>query len=82
MKSFLRVITFSINIKMCGKKRFVFGLLIAIVVFRSGFKGGGGSYIHAMGDEEYNIKKDFFTGNFNVQVTDETPLQKSTYVKF
>ena len=80
MKAFLRVITFSINIKMCGKKRFVFGLLIAIVVFSSGFKGG--SHIHAMGDEEYNIIKDFFTGNFNVQVTDKTPLQKSTYVKF
>ena len=29
---------------------------------------GRGSYIDAMGDEEYDIIKDFFTGNFNVPV--------------
>ena len=28
----------------------------------------GGSYIRAMGDEEYDIIKDFFIGNFNVPV--------------
>ena len=65
---------------MCGKMSFVFGLLIAIVVFSSGSKGG--LYIHAMGEEEYNIIKDFFTGNFNVPVADRTRLQKNAYVKF
>ena len=60
---------------------FVFGLLIAIVVFSSASKRG--SYIHAMVDEEYDIIiKDFFTGNFNVPVPDRTRLQKSAYVKF
>ena len=60
---------------------FVFGLLIAIVVFSSASKRG--SYIHAMVDEEYDIIiKDFFTGNFNVPVADRTRLQKSAYVKF
>ena len=33
MKAYLRVITASINIKMCGKISFVLALLIAIVVF-------------------------------------------------
>ena len=51
---------------MCGKMSFVLGLLIAVVVFSSASEGG--SYIHAMGDEEYNIIKDFFTGNFHVPV--------------
>ena len=35
-----------------------------------------------MGDEEYDIIKDFFAGNFNVPVGDRTRLQKSAYVKF
>ena len=54
---------------------FVLGLLIATVVFNSASKGG--TFIHAMGDEEYDIIKDFFTGNFNVPVADRT-----RYVKF
>ena len=37
-------------------------LFVAKVVFSSASKGG--LYIHAMGDEEYDIIKDFFTGNF------------------
>ena len=41
---------------MCGKMSFVFDLLIAIFVFGSASKGG--SYIHTMGDEEYDIIKD------------------------
>ena len=65
---------------MCGKTSFVFRLLIAIVIFSSASKGG--SYIHAMGDEECDIIKDFFTGNFNVPVASRTRLQKSTYVNF
>ena len=55
---------------MCGKMSFVFGLLIAIVVFSSASIGG--LYIHPMGDEEYDIIKDFFTGNFIVPVADQT----------
>ena len=51
---------------------FVFDLLIAIVVFSSTSKRG--SYMHAMGDEEYNIIKDLFTGNFNVPVADKARL--------
>ena len=31
----------------------MFGLLIAIIVFSSASKGG--SYIHAMGDEQYDV---------------------------
>ena len=42
----------------------------------------GGSYIRAMGGEEYDIIKDFFIGNFNVPVADRTRLQKGVYVKF
>ena len=52
---------------------FVFGLLIA---------SKGESYIHAMGDDKYDIIKDFFTGNVNVPVTNRTRLQNSAYVKF
>ena len=62
------------------KMNFVFGLLIAIVVSSSTSKRG--SYIHAMGDQEYDIIKDLFTGNFNVPVADKTRLQKSAYLKF
>ena len=58
---------------MCGKMSFVFGLLIA---------SKGESYIHAMGDDKYDIIKDFFTGNVNVPVTNRTRLQNSAYVKF
>ena len=65
---------------MCGKISFAFGLLIAIGVSSSATMGV--SYIYAMGDEEYDIIKDFFTGNFNVPVADRTGLQKSAYVKF
>ena len=65
---------------MCGKTIFVFGLLIAIVVFSC--VSMGESNKHAMRDEQYNIMKDFFTGNFNVPVADRTRLQKSAYVKF
>ena len=65
---------------MCGKMSFVLGLLIATVVFSSA--SNRGTFIHAMGDEEYDIIKDFFTGNFNVPVADRTRLQKSAYVKF
>ena len=65
---------------MCGKKSFVFGLLTAIVVFSSASKGG--SYIYTMGDEEYNIIKDFFNGNFNVPVADRARLRKNAYVNF
>ena len=57
---------------------FVFGLLIAIVVFS--FASKGGSYIHAMENEECDIR--FFTGSFNVPAADRTRLQKSVYVKF
>ena len=46
MKAYLRVITSSINIKICGKIGFVFALLIAIVVFS--FASKGGSYVHVM----------------------------------
>ena len=35
-----------------------------------------------MGDEEYDIIKDFFTCNFNIPAVDRTRLQKSAYVKF
>ena len=35
-----------------------------------------------MKDEEYDIIKDFFTGNFNGPVADRTPLQTTAYVKF
>ena len=49
--------SFGINIKMCGKMSFVFGLLIAIVVFSSASKRG--SYIYAMKDEEYDVIKRF-----------------------
>ena len=70
MKAYFRVVTFSINIEMCGKMSFVFGLLIAIVVFSSASKGG--LYIHATGDGEYDIIKDFFTCNFIVPVADQT----------
>ena len=80
MKAYLRVITFNINIKMCGKMSFALDLLIAIVVFSSASKGR--SYIHAIIDEEYHIIKDFFTGNFNVPVAARTQLQKNAYVKF
>ena len=41
-----------------------------------------GSYTRAMGDEENDIIKDLFTGNFNVPVADRRRLQKSAYVKF
>ena len=54
---------------------FVFGLLIEIVVFNSASKV-------EMGGEEYDIIKDFFTGNFNVPVADKTRLQERAYVKF
>ena len=37
-------------------------LFVAKVVFSSASKGR--LYIHAMGDEEYDIIKDFFTCNF------------------
>ena len=65
---------------MCGKTSFVFGLLIAIVVFSSASKGR--LCIHAMGEEVHDIMKDFFTGNFNIRVADRTRLQKSAFVKF
>ena len=65
---------------MCGKMSFVIGLLIATVVFIS--PSMGQSYIHATGDEEFDIIKDSFTGNFNVPVADRTRLEKSAYVKF
>ena len=45
MKAYLRVITFNINIKMCGKMSFALGLLIAIVVFSSASKGGDRTYM-------------------------------------
>ena len=48
---------------------FVFGMLIAVVIFSSASQVG--SYIHAMKDEEYDIIKDFFTVNFNVPVAGE-----------
>ena len=57
MKTHLRVITFSINTKMCGKISSLFGLLIAIGIFNSASQGG--LYIHAMGDDEYVIIKDW-----------------------
>ena len=41
------------------KLSFMFGLLIAIVVFSSDPKET--SYIHAMRDKEYDIIKDFLT---------------------
>ena len=41
VKAYLCVITFSINIKMCGKMSFVFVWIIEIVVFRSASKGMG-----------------------------------------
>ena len=44
---------------MRGKLSFMFGLLIAIVVFSSDPKER--SYIHAMKDEEYDIIKNFLT---------------------
>ena len=31
--------------------------------------------MHPMGDKEYDITKDFFTGNFNIPVADRTLLQ-------
>ena len=67
MKGYLRVITFSTNIKMCRKMSFafVFSLLIAILLFISASKGGW--YIHAIGDEEHDIIKDFSTGNLMYQ---------------
>ena len=48
---------------MCRKMSFafVFSLLIAILLFISASKGGW--YIHAIGDEEHDIIKDFSTGN-------------------
>ena len=52
----------------------MFGLLIAIVVFSSAFKGA--SYIHAMGDEEYDIIKDFSTGNFNAPVAERNGYKR------
>ena len=54
---------------------FVFGLLIAIVVFNSASKV-------KMGGEECDIIKDFFTGNFNVPVADKTRLLERAFVKF
>ena len=41
--------------KMCEKMSFVVGLLIGIVAFSSASKGG--LYIHAMGDEKYDMIK-------------------------
>ena len=82
MKAYLRVIRFSVNRKMCAKMSFVIGLFIAVAIFSSASKGE--SYIHAMGDEVYDIKdfymKDFCTGIFNVPVANRTRLQK--IVKF
>ena len=52
---------------------FVFSLLIAKLFFSSG--SNEVSYMHPMGDKEYDITKDFFTGNFNVPVADRTLLQ-------
>ena len=40
---------------MCEKMSFVVGLLIGIVAFSSASKGG--LYIHAMGDEKYDMIK-------------------------
>ena len=54
---------------------FVFGMLIAIVVFNSASKV-------EMGGEEYDIIKDFFTGNSKVPVADKTRLQERAFVKF
>ena len=54
---------------------FVFGMLIAIVVFNSASKV-------EMGGEEYDIIKDFFTGNFKVPVADKTRLQERAFVTF
>ena len=59
---------------------FVVGLLIGIVAFSSASMGG--SYIQAMGDEKYDMVKDFFTNNFNLPVADRSRLQKSVYEKF
>ena len=59
---------------------FVFGLLKAIVILSSASEVR--YYIHAMKDEEYDIIKDFFTGNFNVPVADRTLLQTIAYLKF
>ena len=58
----MKAITFSINKKLFENMSFVFGLLVAKIVFSSTSKCG--SYIPAKGDEEYDIIKDFFTGNF------------------
>ena len=65
---------------MYEKMSFAFGMLIAIVIFSSASQVG--SYIHAMKDEEYDIIKDFFSGNFNVPVADRKLLQVTAYVKF
>ena len=58
---------------MFGKTSFVFGLLIAIVVFSSASKGR--LCIHAMGEEVYDIMKDFFTGNFNENFNYELQIE-------
>ena len=67
------------NIQYQHKNEWKDEFCVQLVNIKTFFSSGSNevSYMHPMGDKEYDITKDFFTGNFNIPVADRTLLQQN-----